>query len=76
VFTTRYSTAATSRADRLVGRQQGLPVDLTCAAEDFSPLLLPFAKPAAQEIGHRLQEGVNSRRLPAHSWPSLTDQLA
>jgi transcriptional regulator of acetoin/glycerol metabolism len=28
-------------------------IDLTCAAGDFSPLLLPFAKRAAREIGHR-----------------------
>lgn len=48
-------------------------VDLTCAAADFNPLLLPFAKRAAREIGHRLREGVNPRRLPARSWLSLTD---
>jgi signal transduction histidine kinase len=36
-------------------------------------LLLPFAKRAAREIGHRLREGVNPRRLPARSWLSLTD---
>ena len=48
-------------------------IDLTCAAEDFNPLLLPFAKRAAREIGHRLREGVNPRRLPARSWLSLTD---
>jgi hypothetical protein len=48
-------------------------VDLTCAAEDFNPLLLPFAKRTAREIGHRLRQGVNLRRLPARSWLSLTD---
>jgi signal transduction histidine kinase len=48
-------------------------VDLTCAAADFNPLLLPFAKRAAREIGHRLREGVNPRRLPARGWLSLTD---
>jgi signal transduction histidine kinase len=48
-------------------------VDLTCAAEDFNPLLLPFAKRAAREIGHRLREGTNPRRPPARSWLSLTD---
>ncbi len=48
-------------------------IDLTCAAEDFNPLLLPFAKRAAREIGHRLREGVNPRRQSARSWPSLTD---
>ena len=48
-------------------------IDLTCATEDFNPLLLPFAKRAAREVGHRLREGVNPRRLPARSWLSLTD---
>jgi signal transduction histidine kinase len=48
-------------------------IDLTCAAEDFNPLLLPFAKRAAREIGHRLREGAGPRRLPARSWLSLTD---
>jgi signal transduction histidine kinase len=48
-------------------------IDLTCAAEDFNPLLLPFAKRAAREIGHRLREGTNPCRLPARSWLSLTD---
>jgi signal transduction histidine kinase len=48
-------------------------IDLTCAAEDFNPLLLPFARRAAREIGHRLQEGTGPRRLPAGSWLSLTD---
>jgi signal transduction histidine kinase len=48
-------------------------IDLTCAAEDFNPLLLPFSKRAAREIGHRLREGLNPRRLPARSWLSLTD---
>src|SRR6202000_2877658 len=48
-------------------------IDLTCAAEDFNPLLLPFAKRAAREIGQRLREGTDPWRLPAHSWLSLTD---
>ena len=48
-------------------------IDLTCAAEDFNPLLLPFAQRAAREIGHRLREGVNPRRLPARNWLGLTD---
>jgi signal transduction histidine kinase len=48
-------------------------IDLTCAAEDFSPLLLPFARRAAWEIGHRLQEGTNPGRLSARSWLVLTD---
>ncbi len=42
-------------------------IDLTCAAEDFNPPLLPFAKRAAREIGHRIREGTNPRRLPARS---------
>src|SRR6201985_2518582 len=48
-------------------------IDLTCAAEDFNPLLLPFAKRTAREIGHRLRDSANPRRLPARSWLSLTD---
>jgi sigma-54 dependent transcriptional regulator, acetoin dehydrogenase operon transcriptional activator AcoR len=35
------------------GEMTGI-IDLTCAAEDFNPLLLPFAKRAAREIGRRL----------------------
>jgi signal transduction histidine kinase len=48
-------------------------IDLTCAAEDFNPLLLPFAKRAARDIGKRLREGTDPWRLPARSWLSLTD---
>ncbi|HSZ41990.1 MAG TPA: ATP-binding protein [Trebonia sp.] len=48
-------------------------IDLTCAAEDFNPLLLPFARRAAGEIGHRLREGANLRRLSVSSWLNLTD---
>jgi signal transduction histidine kinase len=48
-------------------------IDLTCAAEDFNPLLLPFAKRAAREIGHRLREGTDPFRLPVRGWLSLTD---
>jgi signal transduction histidine kinase len=48
-------------------------IDLTCAAEDFNPLLLPFAKRAARDIGQRLREGTDPWRLPARSWLSLTD---
>src|SRR5580693_2385649 len=48
-------------------------IDLTCAAGDFSPLLLPFAKRAAREIGHRFREGTDPHRLPARGWLSLTD---
>jgi signal transduction histidine kinase len=62
------ATPITDGAGEMIG-----VVDLTCAAEDFNPLLLPFAKRAAREIGHSFREGVNLRRLPARSWLSLTD---
>jgi signal transduction histidine kinase len=48
-------------------------IDLTCAAEDFNPLLLPFAKRAARGIGRRLLERTDPGRLPARGWLSLTD---
>jgi signal transduction histidine kinase len=48
-------------------------IDLTCAAEDFNPMLLPFAKRTAQGIGDRLREASGPRRLPAGGWLSLTD---
>jgi signal transduction histidine kinase len=62
------ATPVTDGAGEMIG-----VIDLTCAAEDFNPLLLPFAKRAAREIGHRLRQGVNPPRLPARSWLSLTD---
>jgi signal transduction histidine kinase len=62
------ATPVTDGAGEMIG-----VIDLTCAAEDFNPLLLPFAKRAAREIGHRLREGAGPRRLPARSWLSLTD---
>jgi DNA-binding CsgD family transcriptional regulator len=62
------ATPVTDGAGEMIG-----VIDLTCSAEDFNPLLLPFAKRAAREIGHRLGEGVNPRRLTARSWLSLTD---
>src|ERR1700722_18925384 len=62
------ATLVTDGAGEMIG-----VIDLTCAAEDFNPLLLPFAKRVAREIGHRLREGTNPRRLPARSWLSLTD---
>jgi signal transduction histidine kinase len=58
----------TDRAGQLVG-----VIDLTCAAEDFSPMLLPFAKRAAREIGRRIQEGTSQRGLRAQGWLSLSD---
>ena len=62
------ATPVTDGAGEMIGI-----IDLTCAAEDFNPLLLPFAKRAAAQIGHRLREGMDPRRLPAGSWLSLTD---
>ena len=62
------ATPVTDGAGEMIG-----VIDLTCSAEDFNPLLLPFAKRAAREIGHRLGESVNPRRLTARSWLSLTD---
>jgi transcriptional regulator of acetoin/glycerol metabolism len=62
------ATPVTDEAGELVG-----VIDLTCAAEDFNPLLLPFAKRAAQGIGRRFGQGVNPRHTPARSWLSLTD---
>jgi signal transduction histidine kinase len=55
-----------------VGETIGV-IDLTCAAEHFNPLLLPFAKRAAREIGHRFLESADPGRLPVRSWLSLTD---
>ena len=49
-------------------------IDLTCAAENFNPMLLPFAKRAAWDIGHRLREGVKTPPSPhPGGWSSLTD---
>jgi signal transduction histidine kinase len=48
-------------------------IDLTCAAEDFNPLLLPFAKRTAREIGQRFREGTDARRLPHRAWLNLTE---
>jgi signal transduction histidine kinase len=62
------ATPVTDGAGELLG-----VIDLSCAAEHFNPLLLPFAKRAAREIGHRLREGADRRRLTARSWLSLTD---
>jgi len=61
------ATPVTDGAGQMIG-----VVDLTCAAEDFSPMLLPFAKRAAQEIGLRLREGTNPRTPHPGGWPSLT----
>ena len=62
------ATPVTDGAGQLIG-----VIDLTCSAEDFNSLLLPFANRAAREIGHRLRESANPDPLPARSWLSLTD---
>src|SRR5450755_4910791 len=62
------ATPVTDGAGRMIG-----VIDLTCAAEDFSPMLLPFAKRTAREIGQRLREGTNPRRPHPGGWLSLTD---
>ena len=62
------ATPVTDGAGQMIG-----VIDLTCAAEDFSPMLLPFAKRAAWEIGLRLREGANPRSPHPGGWPSLTD---
>jgi signal transduction histidine kinase len=48
-------------------------IDLTCAAEDFSPMLLPFAKRAAREVSRGIWEGTSRRGTRARGWLSLTD---
>jgi signal transduction histidine kinase len=58
----------TGRAGEIIG-----VIDLTCAAEDFNPLLLPFARRAAREISDRLRLGADPRLPPARGWLSLTD---
>jgi sigma-54 dependent transcriptional regulator, acetoin dehydrogenase operon transcriptional activator AcoR len=62
------ATPVTDGAGQMIG-----VIDLTCSAEDFNPLLLPFANRAARDIGHRLREGANPGPPPARSWLSLTD---
>ena len=62
------ATPVTDGAGQVIG-----VIDLTCAAEDFNPMLLPFAKRAAWEIGHRFREGAGPRARHARGWPSLTD---
>jgi signal transduction histidine kinase len=62
------ATPVTDGAGQLIG-----VIDLTCAAEDFSPMLLPFAKRTAREIGQRLREGTNPRSPEPGDWLNLTD---
>jgi transcriptional regulator of acetoin/glycerol metabolism len=47
-------------------------IDLTCAAQDFNPLLVPFAKRAARDIGHRLRDVTGPGLLFPRSWLNLT----
>jgi transcriptional regulator of acetoin/glycerol metabolism/DNA-binding CsgD family transcriptional regulator len=53
---TGMACAATTVTDPATGRLLGV-VDLSCAAADASPLMLPLAKRAAWEIEQRLLEG-------------------
>ena len=62
------ATPVTDGAGQMIG-----VIDLTCAAENFNPMLLPFAKRAAWEIGRRLREGTNPRGTHPGGWASLTD---
>ena len=62
------ATPVTDGAGQLIG-----VIDLTCAAEDFSPMLLPFAKRTAREIGQRLREGTNPGSPEPGDWLNLTD---
>src|SRR5580658_6267115 len=62
------ATPVTDEAGEMIG-----VIDLTCSADDFNPLLLPFAKRAARDIGHRIQQGTDLGRLSAVGWLSLTD---
>src|SRR2546430_1230804 len=50
---TRLACAAVTVADPATGRVIGV-VDVTCAADNASPLMLPLVKRAAWEIGQRL----------------------
>ena len=50
---TRLACAAVTVTDPATGRVIGV-VDVTCAADDASPLMLPLVKRAAWEIGQRL----------------------
>jgi DNA-binding CsgD family transcriptional regulator len=62
------ATPVTDGAGQIIG-----VIDLTCAAEDFNPMLLPFAKRTAREIGQRFREGTNPRSPQPSGWLNLTD---
>ena len=64
---TRLACAAVTVADPATGRIIGV-VDITCAADDASPLMLPLVKRAAWEIGQRLLDdsSAEERMLQEH----------
>jgi DNA-binding CsgD family transcriptional regulator len=64
---TRMSCAAMPVTDPATGRVLGV-FDLSCAAEDASPLMLPLAKRAVWEIEQRLLDaaGAHERLLQEH----------
>jgi signal transduction histidine kinase len=62
------ATPVTDGAGQIIG-----VIDLTCAAEDFNPMLLPFVKRTAREIGQRFREGTNPRSPQPGGWLHLTD---
>jgi transcriptional regulator of acetoin/glycerol metabolism len=64
---TRLACAAVTVTDPATGRVIGV-VDLTCAAEDASPLMLPLVKRAAWEIEQRLLDdsSLDERILQEH----------
>jgi|SoiMethySBSTD1v2_1073268.scaffolds.fasta_scaffold191092_1 transcriptional regulator of acetoin/glycerol metabolism len=64
---TRLACAAVTIADPATGRVIGV-VDVTCAADNASPLMLPLVKRAAWEIGQRLLDdsSADERILQEH----------
>jgi signal transduction histidine kinase len=62
------ATPVTDEAGQIIG-----VIDLTCAAEDFNPMLLPFANRTAREIGQRFRDGTNPRSPQPGGWLNLTD---
>src|SRR5215470_5666702 len=64
---TRLACAAVTVADPATGRVIGV-VDVTCAADKASPLMLPLVKRAAWEIGQRLLDdsSADERLLQEH----------
>ena len=64
---TRLACAAVTVTDPATGRVIGV-VDVTCAADDASPLMLPLVKRAAWEIGQRLLDdsSAEERTLQEH----------